>query len=1170
MKKHFLLITASLLAHLAAMADGSWEKSAAPVTSITSGKEYIIDIHGQTGQTFSLKDDGTYGLGATFDGSDAFVWTLTAVDDNGGYTLQNLSTSRYLQPMQHTSRVTTATGSATLTVRHRSGNDYEIYSTYTDTNGTAYNTYFDGTYGGQNATGWGNSGQQKTTGGGSSQLIQLYTASTPAPIVYDIYSAGLPEGVRVFVKGEEVEAADAWTVGNPCEVTGTLTVSDVKVTGLGGGRIYSVSVDNINHQVSIDVVDLFVPATDTNDDSHVYLLKDGSNRYAYKNSSNNLWHTTSKDAASRFIFLVTDTEGQYNIYDKTNNVYYYWTQNTGVVPGTKTTANSSVKYQATLPQGDGGRWTFDGAGHIMPVTQSSASDPYGWNFTGGDGNPLNLWKTSDSNSVWSIIDPNAATLDCAVTMFALPGKPYMHKLVPEEGDVITGVTFDEKLTAAGFEFCEDRKTKGNRYVYVRGTAPTEEGVYTYNVQTANGVSKVTLTVDSYLGAPTPTMGWLSWNWFESWAENDVLLENAAAMKKRGLVDAGYKYFILDDKWAVSRTNGATKANLDYDRAKFPDMNAFNDRMHEMGFYTGVYSDAGSWTCAARYQPGSYGYEKEHMVKFNQWDFDMLKYDFCNNEASAQISYPPMGKAIREINKVRRDAGNPRPFAFNICEWGQNQPWKWGAEAGGNTWRCTYDSREAWMGGVGQGSNLIGVLDGSDTMKPLWKYAGVNRFNDADMMMIGLHGCGASSNHTPTHGSNGGGNLSDAFTPAQARSQMSIWSMLASPLTMCADFRDNPESRDNPTAVLPDPLITNDDLFTLTNPLIVAINQDVLGQQAEFMQELSTSTIGSRTGRDVYVKDLEGGDIALAVFNRDANSKMGNVDIRFADIYLESGQQYYVKDVWTGKVQQLTDVVRTGEIDKAETKVYRISKNPLEEGFGSYTVPGQEPAIVPTLIGYAPQTPISTPDELKSGKYFVSVYTKNQEGLLAGNDYKNVSTETVASTSPLDALYVWTVQVSDEDNTFTLTNSSGRTFSVQGLRNVGRNNIFYTDENGGSYEQARLTLLDTEEQGAVVINDVSHWMVHQQYTMDKSASYDIAYIHANGDTRGIGSDQLRLSYFEKYNKDLANTCAKLAFYPAKSVFDFDPTISTLTNVIDYAGKGEATLDDVTYVRDIILE
>ena len=169
------------------------------------------------------------------------------------------------------------------------------------------------------------------------------------------------------------------------------------------------------------------------------------------------------------------------------------------------------------------------------------------------------------------------------------------------------------------------------------------------------------------------------------------------------------------------------------------------------------------------------------------------------------------------------------------------------------------------------------------------YAGVNRFNDLDMMCIGLHGLGGPSNHIASHPSNGG--TITGLNEAQARSQMSLWCMFASPLSLTCDLRENPQGEANSGVTVPKSLITDADIKTLTNAEILAINQDKLGQQAEYMESLSTGkTDYSNSGYDVYVKDLVNGRIAVSVTNRGSSEIVVPV-INLTDIYLqvEAGQ-----------------------------------------------------------------------------------------------------------------------------------------------------------------------------------------------------------------------------------------------------------------------------------------
>src|SRR5882757_6943321 len=96
-------------------------------------------------------------------------------------------------------------------------------------------------------------------------------------------------------------------------------------------------------------------------------------------------------------------------------------------------------------------------------------------------------------------------------------------------------------------------------------------------------------------AQTPPMGWNSWNKFACNVSEDMIKSMADAVVKSGLKDAGYQYVNIDDCWQVSRD---ANANIVPDPQRFPHgMKAIGDYIHSLGLKFGVYSDAGSKTCA---------------------------------------------------------------------------------------------------------------------------------------------------------------------------------------------------------------------------------------------------------------------------------------------------------------------------------------------------------------------------------------------------------------------------------------------------------------------------------------------------------------------------------------------------------------------------------------------
>ena len=86
---------------------------------------------------------------------------------------------------------------------------------------------------------------------------------------------------------------------------------------------------------------------------------------------------------------------------------------------------------------------------------------------------------------------------------------------------------------------------------------------------------------------------------------------------------------------------------------------------------------------------------------------------------------------------------------------------------------------------------------------------------------------------------------DCITLAEGETQMAIWSIIAAPLIMGNDIRN----------------LTKGSLELLTNPEIIAINQDKMG------------TAGGRVlntvngdGCEVWARPLQNGDLAVALYN----------------------------------------------------------------------------------------------------------------------------------------------------------------------------------------------------------------------------------------------------------------------------------------------------------------
>src|SRR6478752_6437850 len=155
-------------------------------------------------------------------------------------------------------------------------------------------------------------------------------------------------------------------------------------------------------------------------------------------------------------------------------------------------------------------------------------------------------------------------------------------------------------------------------------------------------------------ALTPPMGWNTWNKFACNVSDQLVRGMADAMVKSGMKDAGYQYIVIDDCWQVSRDGNG---NIVPDPKRFSSgIKALADYVHSKGLKFGIYSDAGTKTCAGR--PGARGYEFQDARQYAAWGVDYLKFDWCNSSTqNSQASYSIMRDALKKSG---------RPIVFSLC------------------------------------------------------------------------------------------------------------------------------------------------------------------------------------------------------------------------------------------------------------------------------------------------------------------------------------------------------------------------------------------------------------------------------------------------------------------------------------------------------------------------
>lgn len=163
-------------------------------------------------------------------------------------------------------------------------------------------------------------------------------------------------------------------------------------------------------------------------------------------------------------------------------------------------------------------------------------------------------------------------------------------------------------------------------------------------------------IDNSASAPTPIMGWSSWNSMRGFIDEGKMLSIANALKSNGLSDAGYNYLNIDDCWQSSIRNDNNEIQGDF--VNFPmGMPALFQKIHDIGLQCGIYSSCGTETCED--YPASLNNETTDANTFVKMGADYLKYDFCHNKKISR--YAPL---ICKIELTSRSQGTTTDFPID--------------------------------------------------------------------------------------------------------------------------------------------------------------------------------------------------------------------------------------------------------------------------------------------------------------------------------------------------------------------------------------------------------------------------------------------------------------------------------------------------------------------------
>lgn len=362
----------------------------------------------------------------------------------------------------------------------------------------------------------------------------------------------------------------------------------------------------------------------------------------------------------------------------------------------------------------------------------------------------------------------------------------------------------------------------------------------------------------------PTMGWSSWNTYGLNISDSLVRVQADAIVQKGLLRAGYNYINIDGGYFGGRD---AQGLLFIHPTRFPlPMRDLVDYIHSKGLKAGIYSDAGANTCSSMFKADSIGigvgmyhhYEQDTRLFFRDWDFDFIKVDYCGGQQQnldEEETYRKIQSAILKSGK--------KNVLLNICRWAY--PGTWVSQVA-LSWRTTYDINASWK-------SVKSIISQNLYLSA---YTGGGHYNDLDMLEVGR---GLSEEEDGTH--------------------FGIWCMMSSPLLIGCDMAT----------------ISDKTLALISNPELIALNQDALGLQAEVVKKEGETY--------VFAKDLhtlQGNCRAVALYNPSNTGQ--TITVSFASDLCLAGK-VKVRNLFDRKEEGLFEGTFKVNVPAHATRIYKM-------------------------------------------------------------------------------------------------------------------------------------------------------------------------------------------------------------------------------------------------------
>ena len=402
-------------------------------------------------------------------------------------------------------------------------------------------------------------------------------------------------------------------------------------------------------------------------------------------------------------------------------------------------------------------------------------------------------------------------------------------------------------------------------------------------------------------APTPPMGWNSWDSYGLTITEDQFKANVAWFNQH-LKPYGWKYVVIDEGWYLQHpenagTKGADQGyTMDKNGRYLPAPNRFpsgttdaglkpiGDYVHSLGLKFGIHiirgipkeaveknlpiagsssraADAANTSDLCRWNPDNYGLKAnaagqayyDSLAKlYASWGLDFVKVD-CISQPYDEDEIRMMSTALEKSGRRIVLSLSPGPTqierADNVRKYAQ-------------MWRISDDFWDVWKKPGDEANGFPQTLTRQSAKLAQWApYVELGRWPDADMLPLGYLG--------PKPG--WGDPRHSRFTEDEARTLITLWSIARSPLILGAN-------------------LTQMDTFTeslLTNPEVITVNQ----QSSENKQVIQNPTTVVWTAKGASDKQY------IGVFNFGDSEQ--TLSFGWNDLGLNRSS-YQLRDLWQMK------------------------------------------------------------------------------------------------------------------------------------------------------------------------------------------------------------------------------------------------------------------------------